>query len=253
MRILDVPQSGSRGNLTASRNRFGQFQRERVSPKHPGTAAQQGVWGTMTALSGLWNKLAEEQRAEWRRLAEEVHSRPKLGQSGPLDGCQLFKKLNSVLATCGRELLFDPPPLPRFGPNPVIGFEVRREAGKTVFKLQITRRTRWEARSPLEDLMIYGWAPLNAGVAKNSLYAFLGLVPAPVDWEGDITAMYLAKLKQWRKLPKERYHVPLEGSKVFIRVWQQMNGWENQLGMFQASVLVPAERDRGLKERGPGE
>lgn len=89
--------------------------------------------------------------------------------------------------------------------------------------------------------------PISPGIR------ILGLVPAPVDWEGDITAMYLAKLKQWRKLPKERYHLPLEGSKVFIRVWQQVNGWENQLGMFQASALVPAERDRGLKERGPGE
>jgi len=252
MKILDVPQSGSRGNIVASRNRFGQFQCERVPRDQPGTAAQHGVWGTMTTLSRLWNELAEEQRVAWRRLAGKVHSRPKLGQSGPLDGCQLFKKLNSVLATCGRELLLDPPPLPRFGPNPVIGFEVRRDEGELVFKLQVTRRIRWEARSPLEDIMVYGWAPFNAGVAGNSLYAFLGLVPAPVDWESDITGMYLAKLKQWRKLADKRYHVPLEGSRVFIRVWQQVNGWENQLGMFQASALVPADGGRGARERGPG-
>ena len=203
-------------------------------------------------LSGLWNKLAEEQRADWRRLAEKVHSRPKLGQSGALDGCQLFKKLNSVLATCGREPLFDPPPPPRFGPNPVIGFEVRRDAGKIVFKLQITRRARWEARSPLEDIMVFGWAPCNAGVAKNSLYAFLGLVPAPVDWESNITAAYLAKLKEWRKLADKRYRIPLEGSKLFIRVWQQVNGWENHLGMFQGSALIPADAGGAAVERAAG-
>jgi len=40
------------------------------------------------------------------------------------------------------------------------------------------------------------------------------------------------KLKQWRKLKHKRYHIPLEGSRIFIRVWQQVNGWENELGMF---------------------
>ena len=120
-------------------------------------------------MSRLWNELVEERREAWRRLAEKVRSRPRLGHSGPLDGCLLFKKLNSVLATCGRELLLYPPPLPRFGPNPVIGFEARRDEGELVFKLQITRRMRWEDRPPLEDLMVYGWAPCNAGVAKNSL------------------------------------------------------------------------------------
>ena len=250
MKILDVPQSGSRGKVVASRNRFGPFQCERVPRNQPGTAAQHGMWGVMKRLSRLWNELAEEQREAWRRLAEKVHSRPKLGQSGPLDGCQLFKKLNSVLATCGRELLLDPPPLPQFGPNPVIGFEARRDAGKLVFKLQVTRRARWEARSPLEDLMVFGWTPCNAGAAKNSLYAFLGLVSAPVEWESDITAMYLAKLKQWRKLTDKRYHLPLEGSRVFIRVWQQVNGWENKLGLFQASALVPAN-EAGVAGEGP--
>jgi len=93
---------------------------------------------------------------------------------------------------------------------------------------------------------------LNAGVAKNSLYAFLGLVPAPVDWESDITAAYLAKLKQWRKLTDKRYHIPLEGSKVFIRVWQQVNGWENHLGMFQGSALIPADAGGAAVERAAG-
>ena len=146
-------------------------------------------------MSRLWNELAEEQRAAWRRLALTVRCRPNLGQSGSLDGCQLFKKLNSVLATCGRELLLDPPPLPRFGPNPVKGFEARMDEGKMVLKLQVTRRVRWEARPPLEDIMVFGWTPCNAGTAKNGLYAFLGVLPAPVDWESDITATYLAKLR----------------------------------------------------------
>jgi hypothetical protein len=49
--------------------------------------------------------------------------------------------------------------------------------------------------------------------------------------ESDITELLLKQLKEWRKLKHKRYHVPLEGAKVFIRAWQQVNGRENQLGI----------------------
>jgi hypothetical protein len=249
MRKLDVPQSGSLGNMVASRNRFGSFVRERVSPNQPGTPAQRAVWANMTALSRLWNELEEERWDAWRRLAESVHSRPNLRQSGPLDGCLLFKKLNRVLCTCGREPLLDPPPPPAFGPNPAAGFEVRSTSAGLSFKLLASPKVRWETRPPLEDIMVFGWAPCNAGAAKNNRYAFLGLLPAPVNGECDITAMYLAKLKEWRRLADRRYQVPLPDSRVFIRAWQQVNGWENELGMFRASALVPATGSRRVRER----
>ena len=249
MKILDVPQRGSRGNVVASQNRFGQFLRERVSPDQPGTPAQRVAWANMAALSRLWNQLEEERWEAWRRLAESVHSRPNLGQSGPLDGCLLFKKLNRVLATCGREPLLDPPPLPAFGPNPVAGFEVHRTNSGPLFKLLVLPKVRWEARSPLEDIMVFSWAPCNAGTAQNNRYAFLGLLPAPVHGECDITAMYLAKLKQWRSLADRRYHLSLPASRVFIRAWQQVNGWENESGMFRASALVRATGRRKARDR----
>jgi hypothetical protein len=88
--------------------------------------------------------------------------------------------------------------------------------------------------------MVFAWAPCNAGVDKNSLYVFLGLLPAPVRGESDITKLFLKKLKEWRKLKEKRYHVPLEGSRIFIRVWQQVNGFENEAGMFLGNALVPA-------------
>jgi hypothetical protein len=244
MRVADVPQRGSRGGVVASRNRFGQFQRERVAPDQPGTAAQRASWENMTDLSRLWNELSEERWAAWRRLAAEVHSRPKLSQSGPLDGCQLFKKLNRVLATCGREPLLDPPPRPAFDPNPVVGFTIRNGKRGPLFKLRLSPRAAATPSPAMGDIMVFGWAPFNAGVGKNDIYAFLGLLPPPAEGESDITDEYLEKLKQWRKLKNKRYHIPLEGSRVFIRVWQQVNGWENEVGMFRASARVPADGGR---------
>jgi hypothetical protein len=52
---------------------------------------------------------------------------------------------------------------------------------------------------------------------------FCSLLP-PTKSESDITELYLKKLKAWRKLKHKRYHIPLEGSRIFIRVWQQANG-----------------------------
>ena len=49
----------------------------------------------------------------------------------------------------------------------------------------------------------------------------------------------MKKLKEWRKLKHQEVSCAPGRRKVFIRVWQQMNGWENQLGMFQASAFVP--------------
>jgi hypothetical protein len=232
MRTADGPQRGKRGKLVASRNRFGQYHRERGPHKNHRTPAQKRVRGNLSEFARLWNHLTEERRVAWRARAREVRSRRSLGQSGPLDGPLLFKKLNTVLATCGRGPLLDPPPRPEFGPNPVIGFAITDGADGLAFELSVRKAL-------VGDIMVYAWAPSNPGVEKNSNYAYLGLLPAPEDGQSDITDLYLGKLKEWRKLKDKRYHVPLEGSKVFIRVWQQANGWENELGMFRASAFVP--------------
>src|ERR1035438_3029699 len=199
MRTADGPQRGKRGKLVASRNRFGQYHRERGPHKNHRTPAQKRVRGNLSEFARLWNHLKEERRVAWRARAREVRSRRSLGQSGPLDGPLLFKKLNTVLATCGREPLLDPPPRPEFGPNPVIGFAITDGADGVAFKLTVRKAL-------VGDIMVYAWAPSNPGVEKNSNYAYLGLLPAPEDGQSDITDLYLGKLKEWRRLKDQRDH-----------------------------------------------
>jgi hypothetical protein len=239
---MDVPQKGKRGKIVASRNRFGQYLKQFVPPKQPATASRRNVWGNMSDLWRMWNELSDERREAWWRRAAEVHSRPSLGQSGALDGPLLFRKINTVLQTCRRELLLDPPPLPAFGSNPVVGFTIRQGKGGIALRLKVSPAIRWEDRPPLEDLMVFAWAPCNPGVSRNSHYAFLGLLAAPAKGESDITELYLKKLKEWRRLKHKSYHLPLEGSRVFVRVWQQVNGWENELRRFAGHALVPTRR-----------
>ena len=99
--------------------------------------------------------------------------------------------------------------------------------------------------------MLIAWAPCNAGVDKNDHYAFLGLPPAPAKNEIDFTKLYLKKLVQWRKLKDKRYHLPLQGSRIFIRVWQQVNGWESEVGVFWANALAPARSWPGYVGKRP--
>jgi hypothetical protein len=68
----------------------------------------------------------------------------------------------------------------------------------------------------VEDIMVFGAAPCSAGRRKCRNAAYLGLLPAPVGGESDITKLYVA-----------RYGEPEPGKRVFIRTRQQKNGWED--------------------------
>ena len=191
----------------------------------------------MADLSDLWNEITEEQREGWWRLAVQVHSRPRLGQKGRLDGRLLFLKLNRVLATCGHPPLLDAPPLPRFSPNPVQAFLITRDRGDVVLKFKVDQ-------TPVEDIMIFASPPRNPGRRYNSDYAFIGLLSLPVDGECEFTDQYLKKLLEWRRFKDKKYHRPLEGAKIFVQAVQQVNGWESEVAMFVASAIVPRRADR---------
>jgi hypothetical protein len=242
MRIVDVQQRGKRGKIVASRNRFGQYIKDLVPPNQPGTQSQRAAQANMTGLWSVWNALSDERMDAWWSLAERVRSRPTLAQSGRLDGPTVFRKVNTVLQTCGRPILLDPPPLPTFRPNPVAGFTIGERRGTPSMRLQLHPKVCWADRPPEEDLMLFSWAPCHPGRRRNNRYVFLGLLPAPVKGECDITAIYLNKLEQWRRLKPRSYHIHLENSRIFVRVWQQLNGWENELGMFRADARVPVRR-----------
>jgi hypothetical protein len=232
MKTLAGPQSGARGDEVASRNRSGQFLRKRVSPKNPRTAAQRRARENMRKFSRLWNKLTEPQRVAWCAAACEVLSRPKLGKPRPLDGQKFFNKINTVLATCGREPLLEPPPRPQFGPNPVVALTASSGPGGIALMLSLSE-------TPAEDIMLFASPPCNAGRSYCSNFSFIGLLPAPNERISHIIRLYLKKLKELKKLKRYR-HVALAGSRIFIRAVQQVNGWENRRHMFASSAVIPA-------------
>ena len=184
------------------------------------TTAQRRARNDLGRFSRMWSELTEEQRTAWRRRAREMDRLVRNGQYYRLEAQPLFNKLNSVLALCGREPLTDPPPQPKFGPNPVRAFDITGTGDGIALKLSVSG-------SPAGDILVFASPPYSAGRSFCADFRFLGLLPTPVEHLSDITRLYI-----------EKYGVPPANTRVFIRVWQQVDGWEcrGQMRIFDALV-----------------
>jgi len=216
---LDVPQSGKVGTTVNVATRYGQIQRQYVKPRDPKTPAQMSIRSNLARVSARWRVLTEEQRGAWMLAAQDAHSRPRLGKSARLTGCQLFIKINCARAAIGLDQFDDPPKVPVFGLNPVGELTITRTRGTVAFKLAVSG-------APAEHTVVYGAAPCSAGKYFVRHFNILGLLPEPVHGMSDITDLYVA-----------RYGVPRVGTRVCIRTQQQINGWDHLPK--QTSAIVP--------------
>jgi hypothetical protein len=186
------------------------------------TAAQRRARQNLGRFSTMWRELTEEQRTAWRLRAAECDRLVRHGQYYRLSGQQFFNKLNSVLALCGHKPLTDPPAQPQFGPNPVDALAIIRDVESLTIELSVSG-------TPTEDIMVFASPPQSAGRAYCGDYRFLGLLPAPVKLFSDIARLYIRK-----------YGVPPGNTRIFIRAWQQVDGWICRGQMKLCNALVPA-------------
>ena len=127
-----------------------------------------------------------------------------------------------MLALFGHEPLTNPPARPLFGLNPVEALMITRDADGLALELEVRG-------SPAEDVMVFASPPQSAGRAYCGDHRLLGLLPAPVEGYSDITRLYIKK-----------YGVPPANTHIFIRAWQQIEGWECRGQMRLTQALVPA-------------
>ncbi len=219
MRALTVPQTGKQGTIVAVRTRYGQVLRQYIKPKDPHSSAQMRIRSNLGRVAALWRTLTPEQRQDWILAAQDANSRPRLGKSASLTGCQFFIKINCARAAIGLEPLRDPPARPEFAPNPVGKLTITNTRGKIAIKLAVTA-------TPEGHITVYGAAPCSAGVSFVRDFAMLGPLPDSDGDVCDITDIYVA-----------RFGVPRAGMQIFIRTQQQINGWED--APKQVSAIVP--------------
>lgn len=220
MKIIDIPQSGKIGNQVAMPGRYGQVRRIWVAPANPRSPDQLTIRGNLAASARGFDALTPAQQTAWRSAAATVTSKPRLGQSGPLTGLQLFTKINCTLAMLGQDPVTDPP-APANVPAPAPdALQVSNVSG--VVSIKLTCPT-----SPGAGTLVRAAAPQKSGVNRLPSLRLLGTCPAPVTGASDITGLFTAK-----------FGAPIEGQRLFVEVQSTANGWQGPTKVF--SALVPA-------------
>lgn len=109
--MLDLPRSGSQASTTSSRNRYGQYTRNRSIPVNPNSTAQATVRARMSANSSAWRALTDAQRAGWTDLGASMTRTDSLGQTYTLTGFAAYCSVNNNLAAASETLLSAAPAL----------------------------------------------------------------------------------------------------------------------------------------------
>ena len=199
---------------------FGQISRAAGRVANPRTPAQMAVRDNLSRVAARWRGLQESQRAAWVAAAKETKSDPRLGQSGPLSGFLLFTKINCTLAQFGQDQVDAPPAHPEFPALAPANLVITNVGGVITLKLTCPN-------DPGENTIVRGSAPLSQGRQTCQNFRVLGTCPVPAQGSANITGLYTA-----------RYGVPPVGKKVYVRVNQFVDGWEDLPRSFWA--IVPA-------------
>lgn len=187
-----------------SKNRYGNYLRNKVSPVNPQSTHQQNARSILSANSSLYGTITQAQRNGWRALAEEMPFTDIFGDVKHLSAQAMFVKLNSNLNKIAL---------------PSISVAPARTAVPTVFFTAVTftagagtAATAAVTISPATipagfELILFATPAVNPGVefVKNK-YRMLGKAGAPVSGVIDIAS-------QWN----DRFGTLEAGQKVFVR------------------------------------
>jgi hypothetical protein len=100
---------GKVAGLVASRNTYGAYMRQKVSPVQPRTSYQLAVRSFLAAASQAWRGISATEQAQWNLIAPTYSRTNVFGDRAPLTGFNLFVQLNRMRQILGLALLTTPP------------------------------------------------------------------------------------------------------------------------------------------------
>ena len=164
--------SGSVGGTTASRNKGGQYFRNRAIPTNPNTTAQQTVRSNLATLSADWSGLTNAQRQAWLEWARQNPVINNLGNQILLSGQQAYIQLNSRIKLDGGTVQTTPPITT--SPN---GFDTVTQDGD--IGLGDTDLTFTPALDSGNKIMLFACVVNSAGISYvENLYRFIAFSAA---------------------------------------------------------------------------
>lgn len=103
---------GKEGGVVYSRNAYGAYIKQKVSPVNPQTNKQLTQRGLMGNLAQLWSSLTSGEAAAWDNLGAQVTRINRFGDSTIYTGFSLFMRLNRNLSVVGEDPLTVAPAVP---------------------------------------------------------------------------------------------------------------------------------------------
>lgn len=187
----------------ASKNRYGSYLRNKVTPVNPQTSYQQAARQQLGALSSQYRGLTQSQRLSWINGAPNFPFTDIFGDVRYLSGQTLYVKLNTNLINAGQAAITTAP-LPVGVPELAItGVAAAVTAGElTTLELGVSETT-----VPAGFAMaVYATPPTPASIqfVKNR-YRFIGTATATLG-SADILAAYIARFGAGAELG-EQIHV----------------------------------------------
>ncbi len=204
--------------VVSQSGRNGLFRRALVIPDNPHTADQMLVRNFLSNSAANWSSLTESNRLAWIAAAGQEQSKPRLGQSGPLTGIQLYTKINCSLLLVGEAAVDTPPAKPEFPQLPISSLVITNTGGTIALKLT--------ASGDVEtNTMVRASEPVSAGIYKQKDLRYIGTASAVSNGFSVITTDYT-----------NEYGVPAVGKKIFVTVNHCIDGWQDIAHKFSAVV-----------------
>ena len=220
MKILDILQSGKRSIYVSQGGRYGQISRALVIPANPRTEDQLNARQVLGTYAHNWRTLTEPQRLAWIAAAALIQTRPRLGQSGPMTGSQLYVRTNCNNVLVGEPAETEPPAIPAFDANIIQSLAITNPGGVVALNLNCSGTSG-------AFNTVWATSPKSAGCRVTNDFYFLGTLPAVAGGKSNITSLYTAK-----------FGAPPVGTKVFARSHQILNGYADL--PHQWSAITPA-------------
>ena len=212
-----------------SRNTYGNYIRQKVSPVQPRTPRQQQLRSQLSDLAKRYSTLlTDEQRNEWINFAAANPVVDVFGDSITLTGINMYQKVNNLRRLMGLPVLDDPPSDFSVQSPTSAGLQISYEGTPPTLKIKVTF-----APSPApanHRVEVWATEPMKPGVMFFShKLRLLKISQANQSSPLDITDDYV-----------NRFGTPAEGTKigVEVRFVNENNGAQSR-GL-RATAIVPS-------------
>jgi hypothetical protein len=207
MKFLDMPRSGSYAGVTSSRNRYGQYLRNRSTPVQPNTTFQLNQRARFTTNAAGWRGITDAQKAGWLSLGLMISRTDSLGSSYTLNGFGAYCSVNNNKLDAGDAVVSDAPAIV----TPPDLVTVTLTATSVALSVAYTA-------TPLGAgvrLFIFVSPQQSAGRKFNGDYRLLTVTAAAAASPANILAAYTA-----------RFGVPVTGNRLFLSLQTYQGGFK---------------------------